>query len=233
MNGRLVGAKSRSTRKRSRASRWKRRGRLRARMAARVHLTPIFPARGSAALSAHRRRPHSLSRSRPGPRSRLCHFFAPSPLFSILEDPKSLRWGTKAHGPQRLRKPPLSPFAPAPLTLLFASALTLSLPTHPIHPYLTAILLLSSLLQLVLPSFFSSCPYTYSPILTSFPFLSSDPLSRLFSSPSQSIAIRFHTPARFPFSQSTTENCESPRDRNCIRLFSNNEGNLLEWFNVK
>lgn len=82
---------SRLTRKRSRAPRWKRRGRLRARMVARVHLTPIFPTRGSAALSAHRRR------RRPGPRSRLCHFFAPSPLFSILEDPKSLResaWST-------------------------------------------------------------------------------------------------------------------------------------------
>lgn len=62
----------------SRVSRWKRRGRLRATMVARVHLTPIFPARGSVALSAHRR-PRSLSRSRsrsrPRPRSRLCHFF--------------------------------------------------------------------------------------------------------------------------------------------------------------
>lgn len=131
---RLVGAKSRSTRRRSRAPGWKRRGRLRARMAARVHLTPIFPARGSVALSPSSSSP-SASSAAAGPRSRLCHFFAlvvslSLSLFSILEDPKSLRLGHEsAWSTAPPEAPTLSPFAPAPFN---ASALTL--PTHPTLP---------------------------------------------------------------------------------------------------
>lgn len=110
----------------------------------------------------------------------------------------------KAHGPQRLRNPPSPPFAPAPSTLLFASALTLL--TRPtIHPYLTAILLVISS---------PTCPpiRTLTPAyLTLFlPFLSFPPIHLAASSPlspSQpaSIAIRFHTPF---FSQPRTKRSE-------------------------
>lgn len=165
----MVGAKSRSTRRRSRAPGWKRRGRLRARMAARVHLTPIFPARGSVALSPSSSSP-SASSAAAGPRSRLCHFFALVASLSLsLLDPR----GSKVPSPgPRERMVHGASGSPHPFTLRarpfqrFRVNYPRTLPSpSPVHPYLTAILLLSSLLQLVLPSFLSSYPYFSSPLL--------------------------------------------------------------------
>ena len=188
----------------SRASRWKRRGRLRVTMVARVHLTPIFPTRGSVALSAHRR-PHSLSRSRsrsrPRPRSRLRHFFHPSPLFSILEDPKvlSLRresaWSIAPPETPTVLSFATRPFN-APLRPWFrnASALT-PVPTHAPHSSLPSrlyyILLVIRLSDLSFLSSLSNnlASYTFNPFL-SLPFFPN--ISLIISSfHVSSIAISF------------------------------------------
>ena len=164
-----------------RASRWKRRGRLRVTMVARVHLTPIFPTRGSAALSAHRR-PHSLSRSRSRsrPRPRVAPPPLLSPVASLLDPPKIQR--PFALTRERMvrsasGKPPLFPSSRSPPRRNCCSSSPLiskrfRVNPTPIHPFLRCTRYIHPLLRLVLPLSFLSfvlsdnlASYTHHPSL--------------------------------------------------------------------